>query len=478
MRKLLLAIVALAAVAIAVPLGFGSSHREAPNISLDPTADNTDTYAWTAKDAPGSVTIAANWIPLEVPAGGPNFFNWDDKARYYIHIDNTGDGRPDVSYRYQFKTRIKNKESFLYALPGATGFNDPKLNVVQRYKIVRETHKYRGRSVRTRVRTIARGLPSAPSNIGPKTFPNYDAIAASAVRTVKGGTKVFAGQRDDPFFVDLGAVFDGINVRDLTGNKGSGKDDLSGTNVHSIVMQIPERLVTKNRKSVSSASASNAVVGVWSTTERRKLQISDGSRFRRNGHGGYVQVSRLGNPLVNEVVIPLGKKDQFNRTTPNRDAALYGKYVVKPELAAVLNALYDIKAPEDNRTDIVQALLQGLPGLNQHKGIKGPPAVDTIKLNLGTPPADTENRFGVISGDTAGFPNGRRLGDDVVDIELQVVAGFLKGNKVPLGDGVDQNDKPFMSSFPYLASPHNGFDSAPSRRIEPPHAPTPAGGGS
>ena len=149
---------------------------------------------------------------------------------------------------------------------------------------------------------------------------------------------------------------------------------------------------------------------------------------------------------------------------------------MKPELAAVLNALYDIKAPENNRTDIVQALLQGLPGLNQHKGIEGPPAVDTIKLNLGTPPADTENRFGVISGDTAGFPNGRRLGDDVVDIELQVVAGFLKGNKVPLGDGVDQNDKPFLSSFPYLASPHNGFDSAPSTRIEPPHAPTPAGG--
>jgi hypothetical protein len=422
------------------------------------------------------VTIAANWIPLEVPAGGPNFFNWDDRARYYIHIDNTGDGRPDVSYRYQFNTRVKNKESFLYALPGVTGFKDPKLNVVQRYKIVRETHRYRGNRVRTRVRVIARGLPSAPSNIGPKTFPNYDALAASAVRRLKGGTKVFAGQRDDPFFVDLGAVFDGINVRDLTGNKGSGKDDLSGTNVHSIVMQIPERLVTRNRKSVSSPDARNAVVGVWSTTERRKLQVAASRGFGDRGRGRWVQVSRLGNPLVNEVVIPLGKKDQFNRTTPNRDAALYGKYVVKPELAAVLNALYDIKAPENNRTDIVQALLQGLPGLNQHKGIEGPPAVDTIKLNLGTPPADTENRFGVISGDTAGFPNGRRLGDDVVDIELQVVAGFLKGNKVPLGDGVDQNDKPFLSSFPYLASPHSGFDSAPSTRIEPPHAPTPAGG--
>ena len=149
---------------------------------------------------------------------------------------------------------------------------------------------------------------------------------------------------------------------------------------------------------------------------------------------------------------------------------------MKPELAAVLNALFDVKAPETGRTDIVQALLQGLPMLNQHKGIDGPPAVDTIKLNLGVPPAATENRFGVIGGDTAGFPNGRRLGDDVVDIELQVVAGFLKGNKVPLGDGVDRNDVPYLSTFPYEAAPHSGFDSAPSTRVEPGHAPVPAGG--
>jgi hypothetical protein len=474
MRKLPVAIAALAAAAVAVPLGFSSSHREAPNISLDPSADNTDTYAWTAKDAPGALTVAANWIPGQVPANGPNFFGWDDRARYYIHIDNTGDGRPDVSYRFKFKTTVKNKESFLYALPGASGYNDPKLNVVQRYSIVRETIRYQGKKTIVKEKTIARGLPSAPPNIGPKTMPNYQAFADGAVKTLNNGTKVFAGQRDDPFFVDLGATFDGINVRNLTGNKGDGKDDLSGTNTNSVVMQIPEAQVTKDKKAVSSPDAANAVVGVWSTTERRKLEVSDASR--KHAKGGWVQVSRLGEPLVNEVVIPLGKKDQFNRTTPDRDAALYGKYVVKPELAAVLNALFDIKAPENNRTDIVQALLQGLPGLNQHKGIKGPPAVDTIKLNLGTPPADTEDRFGVIGGDTAGFPNGRRLGDDVVDIELQVVAGILKNNPVPLGDGVDQNDTPFLSSFPYLALPWDGFTSAPSTRFEPNHPPVPAGG--
>ena len=473
--KRLSALAALAAAAIAVPFAIGSSHREAPNIALDPSADNTDVYAFTAKDAPGALTVAANWIPNQNPANGPNFFRFDDRARYYVHLDNTGDGRPDVSYRFAFRTDVRNRNSSLYALPGASGFGDRRLNVIQRYSIVRETYRYRGRRVRVRTRTVARGLPVAPPNIGPKTFPNYQAFADAAVRRLSDGTKVFVGQRDDPFFVDLGATFDAINVRKGTGNEGQGKDDFAGMNTSSVVLQLPERLVTRDRRAVSGPADRDAVVGVWSTTERRRLQVTN--RDTRRNRGRWVQVSRLGNPLVNEVVIPLGKKDQFNRTSPDRDARLYGRYVVKPELAAVLNALFKIGAPESGRTDIVQALLQGIPGLNQHKGITGPPAVDTLKLNLGLPPASgAEDRFGVIGGDTAGFPNGRRLADDVVDAELQVVAGFLKGNKVPLGDGVDRNDTPFLSTFPYLAPPASGFDSDPSNRVEPAHAPAPAGG--
>src|SRR5215207_1264992 len=170
MRKLLLVLVALAASAIVVPLGISSSHREAPGISLDPSAHNTDTYAWTAKDAPGALTVAANWIPGEVPANGPNFHSFDDRGRYYVHIDNTGDGRPDVSFRFRFKTKVRNKESFLYALPGASGYRDPKLNVIQRYSIDRETHRYRGGADRVTEKTVARGLPVTPPNIGPKTF--------------------------------------------------------------------------------------------------------------------------------------------------------------------------------------------------------------------------------------------------------------------------------------------------------------------
>jgi hypothetical protein len=486
MKRLLIALVAaLAAVVGVVAVSDGSSHREAPGTMLDPAGDGTDLYAFTAKDAQGALTVVGDWIPGQNPANGPNFFRFDDRARYYLNFDNTGDGKYDVRYRFTFKTIVRNRNSFLYAGPGTTSYDG--LNVLQRYTITREDWSYNGKRATVRERVLARGLPAAPPNIGPKTFPNYQTFVDGAVRTLKDGTKVFVGQRDDPFFVDLGATFDALNVRMLTGNQGGGKDDFSGMSTSSIVLQLPEKLVTRDGRSVSSADAKNAVVGVTETTERRRIELSDRAgisghskghhkRGHRSSGDEWVQVSRLGNPLVNEVVIPLGKKDQFNRTSPDRDAALYGKFVVKPELAAILNALFNIGAPTDNRTDIVQALLQGIPNLNQHKGIQGPPAVDTLKVNLGVKPADTENRFGVIGGDTAGFPNGRRLADDIVDIELQVVAGFLKGNKVPLGDGVDQNDKPFLSSFPYLAAPTSGFDSAPSNRTEPTHPPVPAGG--
>ena len=483
MKKLSL-LAALAAAAIAVSLSVASSHREAPLTSMDPTADDTDVYAFTASDAPGALTVVANWIPFEDPAGGPNFYQFDDRARYYINIDNTGDGRADIKYRFRFKTRVENRNSFLYAVPPVQSIGSPNLNVKQFYSITRET--YRGGRRRS-ARTVARGLPVAPSNVGPKTMPNYEYVASQAViageRVARLGTgaKVFAGQRDDPFFVDLGTAFDGINFRVGTGNAGGGKDDLAGYGVHSIVLQVPESQVTRNGAAVASPTAANAVVGVWASTERRRLQATDTAserRSRRDRRGSeWVQVSRLGNPLVNEVVIPRGQKDKFNRTTPDQDAKNFGRYVVQPELARVMNLLFPgvVNAPERNRTDIVLALLQGVPGLNRQVAGNNAPAVDTLKLNLGVPPAASPNRFGVLAGDNAGFPNGRRLTDDVVDIELRVIAGFLAtpANKVPLGDGVDQNDKPFSSTFPYLPATNSGFDAA-LKRTEPTHAPTPA----
>src|SRR5688572_13311149 len=182
----------------AVTVGFGSSHREAPAISLDPSADNTDVYAYTAKDVPGALTVVANWIPMEDPAGGPNFYRFDDAAKYYVKVDNTGDGRADVEYRFRFRTTTRNRNSFLYAAPGVTSLSDPKLNVIQHYSVTRISLR-NGRETNRRV--LARNVPVAPNNVGPKTFPDYDRVAAGAIRSLPGGGKVFAGQVDDPFFV-------------------------------------------------------------------------------------------------------------------------------------------------------------------------------------------------------------------------------------------------------------------------------------
>jgi hypothetical protein len=458
---------AIMASVLAVSIGAGSSHREAPLTSIDPTADDTDLYAFRAADAPDKLTVVANWIPFEDPAGGPNFYGLDPRAEYYINVDNTGDGRYDVRYQFRFKTTIGNKSSFLYALPGVSSIDDPKLNVKQSYTVTRETYR-NGKQTGSKV--LATNLPVAPNNVGPKTIPDYAAVAAQANQTLPGGGKVFVGQADDPFFVDLGTTFDAINIRNGTGNAGGGKDDLAGYNVHAVVLQVPMADVTRDGMPVASADAANAVVGVWSSTERKRLQVA-GKRGHRRIRSRDVQVSRLGNPLVNEVVIPLGLKDKFNRTQPANDAKNFGAVVVKPELAAVMNILYPgLNVPETDRTDIVEALLTGIPGLTQIA--KDAPPTDTLKINLGVPVNASPSRFGVLAGDTQGFPNGRRLGDDVTDISLRVVGGFLKGNKLPLGDGVDQNDVPFRSAFPYVALPHDGFSSNP-KRDEPTHAGTP-----
>ncbi len=472
MKKLSAFAVLLAAL-IAVSLSQGSSHREAPNVMLDPAADNTDTYAFTANNAPDALTVVANWVPGGNPANGPNFFRFDDRARYYISLDNTGDGKPDIRYRYVFKT-VVSSTSYRHSQPGVQSFEDPKFQQPQRYSIVRETFSD-GKA--TGEKTIATDLPVAPSNSGPKSFPDYNKVANEAIRTV-GPAKYFAGQRDDAFFIDLGTAFDNVNIRQGTGNVGGGIDTQAGTSIQSITMQVPEAEVTRDGKSVSGPDAANAVVGVWASTERRKIEVVN-SDFDSNSksRGSWVQVSRLGTPLLNELFVPTRFKDSFNRRRPSDDDRLFKKYVLEPEFAKQINSLQapvGLNAPENDRTDLVQAILQGIPGLNQIDKAN-PTPTDTLKINLGTMPTQTPNRFGVIGGDNAGFPNGRRLEDDVTDIYVQLAGGFLKGNKLPAGDGVDQNDKAFLDTFPYQAVPTSGFDQSVSNRKEPTHVPTPPG---
>src|SRR4051812_23162044 len=471
---------AIGAGALAVTASSGSSHREAPLSSVDPTADDTDVYAFKAADAPNALTIVANWIPFEDPAGGPNFYRLDDRAADYLNVDKTGDGRPDVRYRFKFRTRVLDKNSFLYALPGVSSIRDPKLNVQQTYSVVRETFRNGRESGHT---VLGTDLPVAPNNAGPKTFPNYGAVAGAAVRRLSGGGRVFVGQADDPFFVDLGTTFDAINIRKGTGNAGGGKDDLAGYNVHSFVLQVPETQVTSDGRAVSGPKAPNAVVGVWASTNRQRVAVSAAPGFgpstktlRDEGANGQdegeVQVSRLGNPLVNEVVIPLGQKDRFNATQPSDDLKNFGKYVLSPQLAKVINILFPgLKVPETNRTDIVQALLTGIPGLTQIR--PGAPPTDTLKVNLGVAPNPKPSRFGVIGGDTQGFPNGRRLADDVTDIELRVIGGVLQGQKPPPGGRGGPKKPPLPPAVPLLPPPQ-GRPPPPPPRPRPPHPPTPA----
>src|SRR5204863_1557286 len=283
------------------------------------------------------------------------------------------------------------------------------------------------------------------NNIGPRFngfvgVKDYEAAAEKTIVT-RNGVSIFAGQRDDPFFADVGAIFDLVAIRKAgtTGNMGGGKDFLSGYNVHTIALQIP----------ISQVDTKLHTIGVWSSTDRQNVTV--------NGklHRGWTQVSRLGEPLVNEVIIPTGLKDLWNRTSPAQDAQ-FEKYYKTPVLAAVLNKLYKLGVPTANRNDLVAVLGTGIPKVTY----TGKTFADELRVNLSIAPSAHPNRMGVLGGDNAGFPNGRRLTDDIVDIEEQAVAGFLKGKKVPLGDGVNANDVPNLAHFPYVPAPHQGYENA------------------
>ena len=276
---------------LAVTGVLGSSHREAPKILADPTADNTDVYAFTAPDAPHSLTVVANWIPMEEPAGGPYFGKLDPRARYYVKIDNTGDGREDVAYRWKFKQRFRNPESFLDAAPTVDSVDDPDINFVQTYDLYKET--YGGKGHRRSTKRIAHDVPVAPANTGPKTVPDYAKVAAGAVKALPGGGKTFVGPADDPFFLDLNTVFDGLNIDKPgrpnigLGNQGGGKDDVVGLQ-HARVRAAGARVARSRATaaSVADAKAGNAVVGVWASTERRRVSV------RRGKHHGSLAGSR------------------------------------------------------------------------------------------------------------------------------------------------------------------------------------------
>ncbi len=426
-----------------------SSHREAPIISQDPAADNTDVYAFVSPDRPDTVTLIANYYPFQDPAGFPNFYRFGDDVTYDIHVDSTGGGFEDIIYRFQFTTETLDPSTFLYATGPVESLDDPDMNVSQFYTVT----EIRGDTSTV----IAERLQTPPSHIGPTSTPDYPSLAAAAVYEVGDGVQVFAGQRDDSFFIDLGGVGDLLTIRQPPGNAGGGIDELMALNVQTIAVQVPIGQVTSDGSVPTDPADPAAVIGVWATSSRFSTTVI-GNDGTRTGEGDLVQVSRLGNPLVNELVVPLQFKDMFNASIPSNDAQFLPA-VLDPELPGLLTALYGIDVPEGNRDDLVEVFLTGVAGLNQPPGVT---PSEQQRLNVAIPPAAEPSRLGVLGGDLAGFPNGRRPADDVVDIELRVVAGVLvEGFDVApnnqLGDGVDANDREFLGEFPYLATPSQGF---------------------
>ncbi|HEX5691014.1 MAG TPA: DUF4331 domain-containing protein [Roseiflexaceae bacterium] len=443
-----------------------SSHREAPLISRDPSADNTDLYAFVSPDDPDTVTIIANYIPLEEPAGGPNFASFDDSVLYAINVDNDGDSKTDISYEFRFKTTIRNPNTFLYNTGPIASLDDPNWNMPQTYEV---TRVQKGKS-----KVIGRNLKTPPVNIGPRSTPNYASLAEAAVEELDGNIKSFAGQRDDTFWVDLGSIFDLGGLRPFNAAHllplatESGVDGVGGYNTHAIALQIPI--------SQLKGPKGQMVIGVYANASRQKTTV-----LRKDGtidaNGGWVQVSRLGNPLINEVIIPLGKKDMWNRNDPQDDKQFL-EYYRTPELAGLVNLLYPSlpDARTSGRDDLAAILLTGLTlpdGTNLN--FTGPKQADLLRLNMAIAPTHEVGEgdpLGVLNGDLAGFPNGRRLEDDVTDIELRAVAdgygtlvnslfGDLTPNNTPnnqVGDGVNENDLPLLGEFPYQSTPHQGYE--------------------
>ncbi|WP_327287644.1 DUF4331 domain-containing protein [Streptomyces sp. NBC_01198] len=448
---------AVAGAALAGPgagVGQASSHREAPLIASDPQVDNTDLYAFSSPDKSDTVTLVANWYPFQEPNGGPNFYPFATDAHYDINIDSQGTGKPDLTYRWTFRNEDRRGDkTFLYNNGVVNNLTDPTLLFRQHYTLqeIRAGH---------RPVTLVRDAIAAPSNVGKASMPNYGRLRNQATRRLPGGGQTVASQAADPFFLDL-RIFDLLYGGNLSE---TGHNTLNGYNVNTLAIQVP-----KSALAYRGNATRNPVVGVWSTTERRTLQLSPG---KATPTGPYVQVSRLGNPLVNEAVVPAGLKNAFNALPPSQDhnqPRLVGR-VLDPEVPKLIQKIYGIPAPATPRTDLQEIFLTGIA-----KAAGGPLAVDLnsqllnkdidkrrfvpaeeLRLNMSTPVTADPNRLGVLAGDFQGFPNGRRMGDDVVDIALQVLEGATPGHLVQAlaaGDGVNGPGRPFTGTFPYIALP-------------------------
>jgi len=471
-------LLALAAALGALPAHAG--HGEAPASARDPSADFVDLYLFRSPENLNSVTIVATLWPFSEPGAGPSRPHFDPEVRYNLKIDSNGDAREDIVYEFRFTNDwTAGDATFQYAQSIQTQ-NPPDMGWLVRQRMS-VTHVEVERNQRTPL--VQNGIVAA-HNVG-TISPGYEMAARQTIQDVSipnpggGAGRIFVGPRDDPAFADLGALSDRWSIRSGQGNMGGGVDQLSGYNVLAIVLQVPIQSVTVTRAPPTVGQRPGAIVGVWATAERRRVSIRGGGQVRN--HGPWEQVSRVGLPLINTWLTPIARKDAYNALAP-RDDATNQTFMVElttPDVADELAMVYmvDFVAPMPPRTDLV-----GILAGNLHLGERATSTrylfqpADILRLDLTLPssPLDgTNNRLGAVGGQN-GFPNGRRLDDDAVDITLRMIGGWfnepsmranLNGN---VGDGVDQNDVAFQGTFPYLAPPHRGADrgghSIPPRR--------------
>ncbi len=453
-----------------------SSHREAPEISKDPVADSTDIYAFVSPDRPDTVTLIANYIPLQEPAGGPNFYEFGDDVLYEIHVDNNGDGRADISYQFRFETILTTPGSFLYNTGPIASLSDPNWNSKQFYQVTRVN--------KSGAHVLASKLACPPCNVGVLSTPDYEAnLGHPAVHSVGGNVQVFAGQRAEEFYVNLGSIFDLGNLRPLqqfnvfakkAGLKSApGVNTTDRLNVHSIAIQAPISQLTVT---------GHPTIGVWTSASRQRVRLASEEGTSGFASGPFAQVSRLGNPLFNEVIVPLGKKDYWNKQQPVNDKQ-FAPFVAHPELADLLPVLYPGAFPHlaalnkagTARADLEAILLTGIPPglIKGFTNFTGQAQADMLRLNTSIPPTPASSKkfsiLGLIGGDPAGFPNGRRVSDDVVTIELRAIAGavfplidasYVVNAVVPdVTDGLTGSsvtNQP-LPAFPYLGVPYDGY---------------------
>jgi hypothetical protein len=508
-RGVAVIVMALMTLTTTAPVARAANHREAPITALDHKADITDWFSFVSYDDPTKVTMILNVDPLLEPANGPNYFPFDPEILYEMKIDNDQDAKEDVKVQFRFKTEIRLPDVFtsfvgvgdgvatpanspsplppgtplippaITALdgPGSEGFSLRQTYTVTLLKKV-------GNGWRSTDLSAGRKLIAVPSNVGPRTMPNYDYLARQGIYDLGNGIRVFAGTVDDPFYIDLGATFDTLNFRpsafgtgvpgvltddqDSVDNKNFAPDAVAGFNVNSIAIEIPITLLTRDG-AIHPVNDPMALIGTYGTTSRQRVKALPAKPGGKSVlAGNFVQIQRMGNALINELIIGTGDKDKFSMSEPEDDAQ-FGNYLLDPLLARVINAAYGgvVPIPSPPRLDLAPLVLYTTVLCPGCSGLQSGPIADLLRLNtgIGPTPQGHRKRLGVLAGDFAGYPNGRRVSDDVTDISTRAVVGVLAGPPFDgfpnnrLGDAVNSNDRSYQETFPYVAFANSGRNS-------------------